>query len=909
MEIIQDVLVYQTQMMRNSSIGPYTPPDFSPPQYIIVVNALFYASLGVMLLAAFVAMLIKSWVREFDRGLRAMSAPEQRAKTREFRYLGLVRWKLPEMVATLPFLIQISLLSFSTGLVLFLFNISRPSCGITAGILGIGALFYAVTTSVSIFITSSPFRSPLSHAFGAVYRRAHAYFCLEEDEFLREVAFNFPTTVFARWQQNIRVFLRKYRPYLEENFMRPFEETKMDEFQCLTAASALERIHNSAPDSLQSESLHWSVWHVAGSTKIRVPPSLVMPEWINDRLNDPEYLSRVSPASISALLAVNMRAKFPLRLESSRLLSHFTDIRESWSKLIRALLSREVTNVMKLTELKNDEFIWVLDTLSEWSIAFDDITGHIETGLAMLLARSPHWFTSSYEDGIILEAVVTFAALLFSQDQSYQRKILATSRQQPWLLPNLRNPRLIRKLLQDADWRYHKQLISLLFLVYYYLKSSGSGVLAAQYFSIITAKGSIPLHFSSLVAVAPAMPASDIFRIVGLLVAPQGGRANRVHQELDVEGIFRAYDDQLRIGQTPDPNILAALLLISEDLYPRQLGRFQNPKYRNPWLTLTGRVIVGLDIPDGLSTVMPSFYDHKVCNMIAAQSLLRYTEGIATEYTESLLLASFLQSREVTISLLALEYYLRTIISYNGPPPPPPRYLSDAVQLVFNPDMPGDQLWMGWNILNMFVEGRDKLAFKWRQAFAAAFFTLLHRRLPRLRGDPKRNTPTDGLRTILTWEYLLEPEHEPEYLDLESNGLDWMIAAWDVHRSGRDERDPERAEGERPNGFMIDERFVLQALCALIDAAPDSQLAPVLDPLRGFVQSFDSPSMDEYRAVISARVIVVESMKNRGRFSRALPASSISVGALPMLPRQPTSCILLNSLAKRPSVFAGSLLE
>ena len=785
MNIIQDVLIYQTYMMRNSSLGPYVPANFSPPDYIIVVNSLFYASLGIMLLAAFIAMLIKSWVREFDRGLRAMSAPEQRAKTREFRYLGLVRWKLPEMVATLPFLIQISLLSFSIGLVIFLSHISKPSCGITAGILGIGALLYAVTASASIFITSSPFGSPLSHAFAALYRRAHAYFCLEEDEFLRKIAFNLPTTALARWRQSIQIFLRKYRPYLEENFMRPFKEANTDEVQRLTAASVLERIHNSAPDSSQSELLHWSVWQVAGSTTIRVPPSLIMPQWINDRLSDPEYVSRLSPASISALLAVNMRAKFPLSLESSLLLSHFSNVRESWSKLIRALLSREATNMIKLTEMNNEEFIWILDTLSEWSIAFDDITDHIETGLAMVLARSSQWFISSYEDAIIFEAVVTFAALLFSKNQSYQREILARSRQHPWLLPNIRDPALISRMFEDADSRYHTQLISLLFLVYHYLKSSGSGILAARYFTIIAAKGDLSLHFSSLVMVAPAMPPSDIFRIVGFLVATQAEIGNGVHQGLDLDGIFKAYDKQLRVGQTPDPNVLATLLLVSKDLYPRQLGSFQDPNYRNPWLTLTGRVIADLNIPYGLSTVVESFYDHKLCNMIAAQFLLRYIQGTVTQYTEPFLLATFLQSKEVTISSLALEYYMRTILSNNEPPARPPRYLSDAVQLVFNPDMPDDQLWMGWNILGIFVEGRNKLTLKWRQAFATAFFTLLHRQLPRLRGDPKKNKPIDGLGKILAWKYFHEAEHEPEFMNLESSGLDWMIAVWDVHLSCR----------------------------------------------------------------------------------------------------------------------------
>ena len=73
------VLIHQTNMMRNSSLEPYDPKMFSPEPYIVVVNALFYASLGVMLLAVFIAMLIeidKSWVCEFDRGSRAITIPE-----------------------------------------------------------------------------------------------------------------------------------------------------------------------------------------------------------------------------------------------------------------------------------------------------------------------------------------------------------------------------------------------------------------------------------------------------------------------------------------------------------------------------------------------------------------------------------------------------------------------------------------------------------------------------------------------------------------------------------------------------------------------------------------------------------------------------------------------------------------
>jgi hypothetical protein len=230
MDIIQDVLIYQTQMMRNSSLGPYVAPDFSPPDHIVIVNALFYASLGVMVLAAFIALLIKSWVREFDRGFRAMSLPEQRAKTREFRYLGMERWKLPEMVRILPLLIQMSLLLFSTGLALFLFHISTPSFAVNTAFFGIGILYHVMTTSISVFVTSSPFHSPLSRALATVYQRAHAYFCPEFDHFMYPEMDIIPATALSRARRSLQIFLRKSRPYLETNFQDTLQKQQWTKY-------------------------------------------------------------------------------------------------------------------------------------------------------------------------------------------------------------------------------------------------------------------------------------------------------------------------------------------------------------------------------------------------------------------------------------------------------------------------------------------------------------------------------------------------------------------------------------------------------------------------------------------------------------------------------------------------------
>jgi len=257
MDIIQDVLIYHTQMMRNSSLGPYVPPNFSPPGHIVVVNALFYASLGVMLLAAFVAMLIKSWVPEFARGLKTMPIPEQRAKTREFRYRGMEHWKLREMAAILPLLIQISLLLFSIGLILFLFHISKASFGVTAAIFGVSVLYYAITTSVSVFVTSSPFHTPLSRKVNTWYRRLlHGEFGTNVDSFLLN---SMDATVQSRLHRGFHIFRHKLCPYPESRFVNPITSTTTDEVQLSTAASALHRIHESVPDSHHSEPLQRSV--------------------------------------------------------------------------------------------------------------------------------------------------------------------------------------------------------------------------------------------------------------------------------------------------------------------------------------------------------------------------------------------------------------------------------------------------------------------------------------------------------------------------------------------------------------------------------------------------------------------------------------------------------------------------
>ena len=898
MDIIQDVLIYQTQMMRNSSLGPYIPADFSPPGYIVVVNALFYASLGVMLLAAFIAMLIKSWVREFDRGLQALSLPEQRAKTREFRYLGLEYWKLPEVVAVLPFLIQISLLLFAIGLVLFLFYISKPSFGVTTAIFGIGVVYYAITTSISVFATSSPFHSPLSRALGAVYRHAHAHFCPSIDYFLSRDMETTPGTALGRLRRAIQIFLQKSRPFPERDFEKPITPTTMDGIQLSIAVSALQRVHDSVPNSQHSESVLWSVWQVTGSPALRTPPLITLPPWIIDDGQDEAYFLRFPLSMVVSLLAVSLRTPSHVQSITSarRVLQRVDYPMTPLARLVIAIFdhfldksvggprfkntewwfweqpqSNDLPAFMEWADLRLEDSIWLLNTLSDLCSHESGSYMHpfsVRLCLAILSEQSRKWTLRTTPDiGLLglLETVITLVTVSKSDSTAHKKNTLINSRQHPWLLSNIRDPGCISSLMEGPPHTCHKELISLLFIVLYGFMAQGSYLLIDQYVSIIAANTDFTLCASALTAVAPSI-SDGLIHLGGILLicythdVPSVAADPQTFLSLSQTLMFQIYDGHLGGSETPDPNFLAMLLLLES--YDIEGLRRLSLKLKNPWLKVAARVVARLDIPDEPSLHIRPFPVHKVHNMIAALSLRRYTEGESTQFTQSILLASFLESGEFVVSSFALEYYMRTIISYVDLPAPP-CYLSGAICAIFNAVLPDHQLRMGWTILGIFVGGFDKFSSGWRQIFAESFFAPSRQSLPRSQGGREGTTPESELEGILTWNYFHKKESEYEFTPLDYSGLDWMEKAWSLHLSQHREtmvEDPMGTPGaaqSQDSGSgrpKVNEVFVLQALCKLLDAAPYYRIVPIIPKVHNFVYSFGDAELSGYRSIISGYI-------------------------------------------------------
>ena len=157
-----DVLIHISQQISNSTTPAFEPAAFQVSSNAVAVNMLLFLSLTLVLIDAFLAMLVKGWLQEFDRGWRKYTVAHLRAQERERRMQALQRWKLYELVALLPILIQGSLMLFCIGLLVLIFPLHLLS-GIFCSLAFVSCVgFYCFTTYVSIVDEYAPFSSPVS---------------------------------------------------------------------------------------------------------------------------------------------------------------------------------------------------------------------------------------------------------------------------------------------------------------------------------------------------------------------------------------------------------------------------------------------------------------------------------------------------------------------------------------------------------------------------------------------------------------------------------------------------------------------------------------------------------------------------------------------------------------------------
>ena len=145
-----------------SSSLPVSPPPFSPPNYAVWVNALWFLSLLISLTCALLATLLQQWARRYLTITRSRYSPHRRARLRAYFAEGIENCHLPWVVEALPTLLHISLFLFFAGLVLFLCNINMTIFKFALSWVGLCTALYGCLTLMPIFRHDSPYHTPLS---------------------------------------------------------------------------------------------------------------------------------------------------------------------------------------------------------------------------------------------------------------------------------------------------------------------------------------------------------------------------------------------------------------------------------------------------------------------------------------------------------------------------------------------------------------------------------------------------------------------------------------------------------------------------------------------------------------------------------------------------------------------------
>lgn len=160
------VSLLHTIASQNYSIGPNflnitaasipVNPAFEAPLWALRVNGLWFASLIVSLATASLGMLVQSWLREYLA--EEWISPQEKLRARQYRHPAMEKWKVFEIAAALPLLLQIALGLFFLGLCFFTAAIDSRMGNTSLPLVTAWAFFFFVTTVAPLVSPRCPFK-------------------------------------------------------------------------------------------------------------------------------------------------------------------------------------------------------------------------------------------------------------------------------------------------------------------------------------------------------------------------------------------------------------------------------------------------------------------------------------------------------------------------------------------------------------------------------------------------------------------------------------------------------------------------------------------------------------------------------------------------------------------------------
>ena len=162
-------MIYKTD---STTFGGQAPPlqAWNGPNHdVVICQTVLYTSLGISLLAAFLAMLGKQWLNRFGKAkVRGSEIDESRNRQRKLS--GMVSWKFDLVMESLPLMLQSALLLLGYALSRYLWTINLTVASVVIGITSIGLAFYTFIVIAATIADNCPFQTPVSQILRSLYR-------------------------------------------------------------------------------------------------------------------------------------------------------------------------------------------------------------------------------------------------------------------------------------------------------------------------------------------------------------------------------------------------------------------------------------------------------------------------------------------------------------------------------------------------------------------------------------------------------------------------------------------------------------------------------------------------------------------------------------------------------------------
>ena len=796
--------------MQNSTSDPYVPSVFSPPPYAVAVNALFFASLAIVLVAAFLCMLVKGWIRELDRKLRGIPDLEKRAIIKELREQGLARWRLPEMIIILPSLIHISLVLFFIGLALYLLQVHPLPAFLSISIFGIGVLVYFLSIVISAVDDFAPFRSMYSRALGVLYRRLYPRLMLDSVS-----CSALPQTTVKKIRERMSTLIIKYKPLSEQAILEPASSSlkqiisniSITIFNKIWSPVSERKTSADARNISTSILLQLDVSHVRPSHHWHFPlqcisssPSIKEAEGLaySVCMMRPLWVNRDFVRSMCAVIDILQQSSDPwphlvallttVWVEcAERELSKEPGIMDTWlKKLSIAERKGDILHaISNITIFSVEHWCFVLSSiyslfiLDSGPLDSEEIRALIEI-LVRLLQTGVHviqgdpnghtdfWLyvtMSVLDEGTPVQHGLPMSELTFSGWVLNARDISAYGNGMT------RDPKYIRRLLRLSRERnlnpslMRKSLVSILYILISFEPSTEQQIrLVDQYMETIEEEMDMidwSLYLSEL------LDNGDIyvpFMSQTVLCLLGGGYPHSPYGYDYIKAaptIMWGYDLKLSAANTqPTPSILKAL---DKVIPPWSVTRLE---LQNSWLSLYACNLTHSPLHSSIPfTWSPG------CISIASGRLDLYDNGdVAPEMD---LITTFLSCPSISTSCRALRWYLR--LQESAPASGDTNHVTTIFPIIFRKYLSVDDSCMSWLLLvDVLLPSLSSMSLQEKGHFVETFFGF-----GSLAGNNRAEEDRSTLSSTTGDENASVPTHLLTPLaTLQPDGLGWMEDVW-----------------------------------------------------------------------------------------------------------------------------------